>query len=116
MACVLCVTGEYQAPPTPPTPGKEQEGGPARRGSDGKLRGRKRANDPAPPLDSEIEVYMLLSGLSHTSQANMIYLTNKQATKGLYYKKKKQCRIEIFTVRCTRERFCFRTSYQQEVK
>ncbi|KAK3575019.1 hypothetical protein QTP86_019652 [Hemibagrus guttatus] len=47
--------GEYHAPPSPPTPGKEQEGGPARRGSDGKLRGRKRASDPAPPLDSEIE-------------------------------------------------------------
>ncbi|KAM8914346.1 eyes absent homolog 2 isoform 1-T4 [Spinachia spinachia] len=44
-------TGEYQAPPSPPTPGKEE----ARRGSDGKLRGRKRAGDPAPPLDSDIE-------------------------------------------------------------
>ncbi|KAM4613332.1 eyes absent homolog 2 isoform 2-T2 [Polymixia lowei] len=47
-------TGEYHPPPSPPTPGKE-EGVPARRGSDGKLRGRKRVNDPAPPLDSDIE-------------------------------------------------------------
>uniref|UniRef100_A0A8B9KK40 Eyes absent homolog n=1 Tax=Astyanax mexicanus TaxID=7994 RepID=A0A8B9KK40_ASTMX len=46
---------EYHTPPSPPTPGKEQEGAPARRGSDGKLRGRKRANDPVPPLDSDIE-------------------------------------------------------------
>uniref|UniRef100_A0A665VSC7 Eyes absent homolog n=1 Tax=Echeneis naucrates TaxID=173247 RepID=A0A665VSC7_ECHNA len=38
----------------PPTPGKE-EGVAARRGSDGKLRGRKRASDPTPPLDSDIE-------------------------------------------------------------
>uniref|UniRef100_A0A669CXE8 Eyes absent homolog n=1 Tax=Oreochromis niloticus TaxID=8128 RepID=A0A669CXE8_ORENI len=47
-------TGEYHPPPSPPTPGKE-EGVPTRRGSDGKLRGRKRASDPAPPLDSDIE-------------------------------------------------------------
>ncbi|KAI3369873.1 hypothetical protein L3Q82_024683 [Scortum barcoo] len=47
-------TGEYHPPPSPPTPGKE-EGVPARRGSDGKLRGRKRVSDPAPPLDSDIE-------------------------------------------------------------
>uniref|UniRef100_A0A3B4YT62 Eyes absent homolog n=1 Tax=Stegastes partitus TaxID=144197 RepID=A0A3B4YT62_9TELE len=46
--------GEYHPPPSPPTPGKE-EGVPARRGSDGKLRGRKRVSDPAPPLDSDIE-------------------------------------------------------------
>ncbi|XP_067314891.1 eyes absent homolog 2 isoform X5 [Pseudorasbora parva] len=46
---------EYHAPTSPPTPGKEQEGAPARRSSDGKLRGRKRANDPVPPLDSDIE-------------------------------------------------------------
>lgn len=46
---------EYHPPPSPPTPGKE-EGVPARRGSDGKLRGRKRVSDPAPPLDSDIEV------------------------------------------------------------
>uniref|UniRef100_A0AAQ4S7F9 Eyes absent homolog n=1 Tax=Gasterosteus aculeatus aculeatus TaxID=481459 RepID=A0AAQ4S7F9_GASAC len=46
-------TGEYHAPPSPPTPGKEEV--PARRGSDGKMRGRKRASDPAPPLDSDIE-------------------------------------------------------------
>lgn len=50
-----CVLGEYHPPPSPPTPGKE-EGIPARRGSDGKLRGRKRVSDPAPPLDSDIEV------------------------------------------------------------
>ncbi|XP_043098569.1 eyes absent homolog 2 isoform X3 [Puntigrus tetrazona] len=48
-------TAEYHAPTSPPTPGKEQEGAPARRSSDGKLRGRKRANDPVPPLDSDIE-------------------------------------------------------------
>lgn len=56
-SCVACgrVTGEYHAPPSPPTPGKE-EGVAARRGSDGKLRGRKRASDPTPPLDSDIEV------------------------------------------------------------
>uniref|UniRef100_A0A3B3ZII5 Eyes absent homolog n=1 Tax=Periophthalmus magnuspinnatus TaxID=409849 RepID=A0A3B3ZII5_9GOBI len=47
-------TGEYHTPPSPPTPGKE-EGVPARRAQDGKLRGRKRVNDPAPPLDSDIE-------------------------------------------------------------
>lgn len=81
----VCVTGEYHAPASPPTPGKEQEGGPARRGSDGKLRGRKRANDPVPPLDSEIEVHNLLYGLSHTSQPIMIYLTNKQATNGFHH-------------------------------
>lgn len=51
----VCVLGEYHPPPSPPTPGKE-EGVPARRGSDGKLRGRKRVSDPAPPLDSDIEV------------------------------------------------------------
>ncbi|KAJ8358624.1 hypothetical protein SKAU_G00151490 [Synaphobranchus kaupii] len=49
------LSGEYHPPPSPPTPGKEQEVGPARRGSDGKLRGRKRTIDPAPPLDSDIE-------------------------------------------------------------
>lgn len=54
--CVcVCAPGEYHPPPSPPTPGKE-EGIPARRGSDGKLRGRKRVSDPAPPLDSDIEV------------------------------------------------------------
>uniref|UniRef100_A0AAQ5WYK9 Eyes absent homolog n=1 Tax=Amphiprion ocellaris TaxID=80972 RepID=A0AAQ5WYK9_AMPOC len=53
VSCV-CVLGEYHPPPSPPTPGKE-EGVPARRGSDGKLRGRKRVSDPAPPLDSDIE-------------------------------------------------------------
>uniref|UniRef100_A0A9J8BC35 Eyes absent homolog n=1 Tax=Cyprinus carpio carpio TaxID=630221 RepID=A0A9J8BC35_CYPCA len=46
---------EYHAPTSPPTPGKEQEVAPVRRSSDGKLRGRKRANDPVPPLDSDIE-------------------------------------------------------------
>uniref|UniRef100_A0A7N9APW8 Eyes absent homolog n=1 Tax=Mastacembelus armatus TaxID=205130 RepID=A0A7N9APW8_9TELE len=53
---ILCdgVSGEYHPPPSPPTPGKE-EGVSARRGSDGKLRGRKRVSDPAPPLDSDIE-------------------------------------------------------------
>lgn len=51
----FCLLGEYHPPPSPPTPGKE-EGVPTRRGSDGKLRGRKRASDPAPPLDSDIEV------------------------------------------------------------
>uniref|UniRef100_A0A3Q2GN22 Eyes absent homolog n=1 Tax=Cyprinodon variegatus TaxID=28743 RepID=A0A3Q2GN22_CYPVA len=45
---------DYHPPPSPPTPGKE-EGIPGRRGSDSKLRGRKRAIDPAPPLDSDIE-------------------------------------------------------------
>uniref|UniRef100_A0A672HIA9 Eyes absent homolog n=1 Tax=Salarias fasciatus TaxID=181472 RepID=A0A672HIA9_SALFA len=48
------VSGEYHPPPSPTTPGKE-EGVPTRRGSDGKLRGRKRVSDPAPPLDSDIE-------------------------------------------------------------
>lgn len=55
----VCVLGEYHPPPSPPTPGKEEAergGVPARRGSDGKLRGRKRVSDPAPPLDSDIEV------------------------------------------------------------
>uniref|UniRef100_A0A8C4FA00 Eyes absent homolog n=1 Tax=Dicentrarchus labrax TaxID=13489 RepID=A0A8C4FA00_DICLA len=47
-------SGEYHPPPSPPTPGKD-EGVPSRRGSDGKLRGRKRVSDPAPPLDSDIE-------------------------------------------------------------
>uniref|UniRef100_A0A8C1MR25 Eyes absent homolog n=1 Tax=Cyprinus carpio TaxID=7962 RepID=A0A8C1MR25_CYPCA len=46
---------EYHTPTSPLTPGKEQEGAPARRSSDVKLRGRKRANDPVPPLDSDIE-------------------------------------------------------------
>ncbi|XP_023701185.1 eyes absent homolog 2 isoform X2 [Paramormyrops kingsleyae] len=46
---------EHHPPPSPPTPSKEQEGVRSRRGSDGKLRGRKRTNDPAPPLDSDIE-------------------------------------------------------------
>uniref|UniRef100_A0AAV2M8A3 Eyes absent homolog n=1 Tax=Knipowitschia caucasica TaxID=637954 RepID=A0AAV2M8A3_KNICA len=46
--------GEYHTPPSPPTPGKE-EGVPSRRAQDGKLRGRKRVNEPAPPLDSDIE-------------------------------------------------------------
>lgn len=55
---VVGVLGEYHPPPSPPTPGKE-EGVPARRGSDGKLRGRKRVSDPAPPLDSDIEVNTL---------------------------------------------------------
>lgn len=53
--CIKCVLAEYHPPPSPPTPGKE-EGIPPRRGSDGKLRGRKRVSDPAPPLDSDIEV------------------------------------------------------------
>ncbi|XP_036840035.1 eyes absent homolog 2 [Oncorhynchus mykiss] len=48
-------TGEYHPPPSPPTPGKEPEAVPARRSSDGKLRGRKRVSDPQPPLDSDIE-------------------------------------------------------------
>uniref|UniRef100_A0A9J8DCS1 Eyes absent homolog n=1 Tax=Cyprinus carpio carpio TaxID=630221 RepID=A0A9J8DCS1_CYPCA len=48
-------TAEYHTPTSPLTPGKEQEGAPARRSSDVKLRGRKRANDPVPPLDSDIE-------------------------------------------------------------
>ncbi|MFT7811958.1 eyes absent homolog 2 [Arapaima gigas] len=47
--------GDHHPSPSPPTPSKEQEGVRARRGSDGKLRGRKRASDPAPPLDSDIE-------------------------------------------------------------
>ncbi|MGH0166143.1 UNVERIFIED_CONTAM: hypothetical protein FKN15_050172 [Acipenser sinensis] len=47
--------GEYHPPASPPTPEKEQDSAQQRRGSDGKLRGRKRASDPAPPLDSEIE-------------------------------------------------------------
>ncbi|XP_073808948.1 eyes absent homolog 2 isoform X3 [Danio rerio] len=46
---------EYQAPTSPPTPGKDQDGAPPRRSADGKLRGRKRASDPVPPLDSDIE-------------------------------------------------------------
>ena len=50
------VLGEYQPPPSPSTPGKE-ETVQTRRGSDGKLRGRKRVTDPAPPLDSDIEVH-----------------------------------------------------------
>uniref|UniRef100_A0A3B5PZY5 Eyes absent homolog n=1 Tax=Xiphophorus maculatus TaxID=8083 RepID=A0A3B5PZY5_XIPMA len=45
---------DYNPPPSPPTPGKE-EGIPGRRGSDSKLRGRKRVIEPAPPLDSDIE-------------------------------------------------------------
>ncbi|XP_047202397.1 eyes absent homolog 2 isoform X4 [Girardinichthys multiradiatus] len=45
---------DYHPPPSPPTPGKE-EVIPGRRGSDSKLRGRKRVIDPAPPLDSDIE-------------------------------------------------------------
>ncbi|XP_031423992.1 eyes absent homolog 2 isoform X1 [Clupea harengus] len=48
-------TGEYHPPPSPPTPVKDHEGVPARRNSDGKLRGRKRASDPAPHPDSDIE-------------------------------------------------------------
>ncbi|KPP72095.1 hypothetical protein Z043_108947 [Scleropages formosus] len=48
--------GDHHPSPSPPTPSKEQDGVRARRGSDGKLRGRKRASDPAPPLDSDIEV------------------------------------------------------------
>nr|XP_029511708.1 eyes absent homolog 2-like [Oncorhynchus nerka]XP_029511709.1 eyes absent homolog 2-like [Oncorhynchus nerka] len=47
---------ESTTPPlAPPTPGKEPEAVPARRSSDGKLRGRKRVSDPQPPLDSDIE-------------------------------------------------------------
>lgn len=49
------LAGEYHPPASPPTPEKEQDSAQQRRGSDGKLRGRKRASDPAPPLDSEIE-------------------------------------------------------------
>uniref|UniRef100_A0A8C1YJU2 Eyes absent homolog n=1 Tax=Cyprinus carpio TaxID=7962 RepID=A0A8C1YJU2_CYPCA len=49
------IYSEYHTPTSPLTPGKEQEGAPARRSSDVKLRGRKRANDPVPPLDSDIE-------------------------------------------------------------
>ncbi|XP_061893479.1 eyes absent homolog 2 [Entelurus aequoreus] len=51
--------GEYHTPPSPPTPGKEEAergGVSTRRGSDGKLRGRKRISDPAPPLDADIEL------------------------------------------------------------
>ncbi|XP_077458999.1 eyes absent homolog 2 isoform X1 [Stigmatopora argus] len=51
-------TGEYHPPPSPPTPNKDDgERGTVsmRRGSDGKLRGRKKATDPAPPLDADIE-------------------------------------------------------------
>ncbi|XP_061745565.1 eyes absent homolog 2 isoform X1 [Nerophis ophidion] len=50
--------GEYHTPPSPPTPGKEEAergGVSTRRGSDGKLRGRKRVSDPAPPLNADIE-------------------------------------------------------------
>lgn len=99
LVCVFYATKEYHTPPSPPTPGKEQEGGPARRGSDGKLRGRKRANDPAPPLDSEIEVHTLLCGLSYTSQAIMMYLTNKQAPNGFHHKK--QSSIVVFCILCS---------------
>ncbi|KAK6479499.1 eyes absent-like protein 2-like [Huso huso] len=49
------LAGEYHPPASPPTPEKEQDSAQQRRGSDGKLRGRKRASDPAPLLDSEIE-------------------------------------------------------------
>lgn len=83
----FCLLGEYHPPPSPPTPGKE-EGVPTRRGSDGKLRGRKRASDPAPPLDSEIEVnpwshivgnYQHFSPififLSHTHSQTVMWLT-----------------------------------------
>ncbi|MBN3306277.1 EYA2 protein, partial [Amia calva] len=49
------LAGEYHPPPSPPTPGKDQEVGPTRRATESKLRGRKRTNDPAPPLDSDIE-------------------------------------------------------------
>uniref|UniRef100_A0A6Q2X8W4 Eyes absent homolog n=1 Tax=Esox lucius TaxID=8010 RepID=A0A6Q2X8W4_ESOLU len=48
-------SGEYHPPPSPPTPGKEPDGVPVRRSSEGKLRGRKRVSDPQPPLDSDIE-------------------------------------------------------------
>ncbi|XP_028667680.1 eyes absent homolog 2 isoform X1 [Erpetoichthys calabaricus] len=47
--------GEFQPPASPSTPGKDQDMAQSRRGSDGKLRGRKRICDPAPSLDSEIE-------------------------------------------------------------
>lgn len=83
----FCLLGEYHPPPSPPTPGKE-EGVPTRRGSDGKLRGRKRASDPAPPLDSDIEVnpwshivgnYQHFSPififLSHTHSQTVMWLT-----------------------------------------
>uniref|UniRef100_A0A671SV68 Eyes absent homolog n=1 Tax=Sinocyclocheilus anshuiensis TaxID=1608454 RepID=A0A671SV68_9TELE len=59
-------TAEYHTPTSPLTPGKEQEGTPARRSSDGKLRGRKRANDPVPPLDSDIEVQTLTIIIFHS--------------------------------------------------
>uniref|UniRef100_A0A8C2EEI0 Eyes absent homolog n=1 Tax=Cyprinus carpio TaxID=7962 RepID=A0A8C2EEI0_CYPCA len=59
-------TAEYHAPTSPPTPGKEQEVAPVRRSSDGKLRGRKRANDPVPPLDSDIEVQTLTIIIFHS--------------------------------------------------
>lgn len=61
--------GEYHPPPSPPTPGKE-ESVPPRRGSDGKLRGRKRVSDPAPPLDSDIEVNTRLTLRRETSILN----------------------------------------------
>ena len=61
---VFVYLGEYHPPPSPPTPGKE-EGVPARRGSDGKLRGRKRVSDPAPPLDSDIEVNTHIHSVEH---------------------------------------------------
>lgn len=65
----MFVPGEYHPPPSPPTPGKE-ESVPPRRGSDGKLRGRKRVSDPAPPLDSDIEVNTRLTLRGETSILN----------------------------------------------
>lgn len=73
MFYVYRISGEYHPPPSPPTPGKE-EGVPTRRGSDGKLRGRKRVSDPTPPLDSDIEVNTLLRTAGNYQYFSAIFI------------------------------------------
>ncbi|KTF83284.1 hypothetical protein cypCar_00039040, partial [Cyprinus carpio] len=82
-------TAEYHAPTSPPTPGKEQEVAPVRRSSDGKLRGRKRANDPVPPLDSDIEVQTLAFTMSLTQHLSLTFLCS--GTQGLLSHPTRSC-------------------------
>lgn len=84
----VCITGEYHAPTSPQTPGKEQDSVPTRRCSDVKLRGRKRVNDPVPPLDSDIEVQMRLHGVPYTISFINIFLPH---TTGIYFHIQQTC-------------------------
>jgi len=73
------VLGEYHPPPSPPTPGKEEV--PARRGSDGKLRGRKRVSDPAPPLDADMEVNTHSHSVEHYQNLSLTHTHTRTRTR-----------------------------------